>query len=105
LGLGVLGGGFSGALILSSWHDLTAYSDYLTISYNLYVCTHTRAYIYIHTQKFYLQGSHGLALLCGLFTRPKGRVGGSSVHVKSGSSVHVRRLVVCARFCCVILSL
>ena len=33
------------------------------------------------------------------------RVEGSSVHVKSGSSVHVRRLVVCARFCCVILSL
>ena len=32
-------------------------------------------------------------------------VEGSSVHVKSGSSVHVRRLVVCARFCCVILSL
>ena len=34
-------------------------------------------------------------------------VQGSSVHVKSGSgsSVHVRRLVVCARFCCVILSL
>ena len=50
LGLGVLGGGFSGALILSSWHDLTAYSDYLTISYNLYVCTHTRAYIYTHTE-------------------------------------------------------
>ena len=33
------------------------------------------------------------------------RVEGSSVHVKSGSFVHVRRLVVCARFCCVILSL
>ena len=27
------------------------------------------------------------------------------MHVKSGSFVHVRRLVVCARFCCVILSL
>ena len=37
--------------------------------------------------------------------RTKRGVGGSSVHVKSGSSVHVRRLVVCARFCCVILSL
>ena len=33
------------------------------------------------------------------------KVKGSSVHVKSGSFVHVRRLVVCARFCCVILSL
>ena len=32
-------------------------------------------------------------------------VRGSSVHVKSGSFVHVRRLVVCARFCCVFLSL
>ena len=32
-------------------------------------------------------------------------VQGSSVHVKSGSFVHVRRLVVCARFCCVFLSL
>ena len=41
-------------------------------------------------------------LLNNMFQHRAG-VRGSSVHVKSGSFVHVRRVVVCARFCCVFL--